>query len=129
MTEAAREWSDGSRGTAGSQPQITLRRVLVANRGEIAVRMSARCPADCSDGRQDEHPARDSLLAKVLVWGADRETAYQRARRALSEYELTGLVTTLRFHRSILKNDDFLAGRTSTGWAEPRWGREKTWDA
>jgi hypothetical protein len=33
----------------------------------------------------------------------------------------------LPFHRWILENDDFLAGRTSTGWAEPRWGREKTW--
>jgi acetyl-CoA carboxylase biotin carboxylase subunit len=66
-------------------------------------------------------PYYDSLLAKVIVWGADRASAYARARRALAEFEVEGIATTIPFHRWILANDDFIAGRTSTGWTERAW--------
>jgi len=68
-------------------------------------------------------PYYDSLLAKVIVWGKDRDTAYARARRALAEFDVDGLATSLPFHRWILGNDDFIAGRTSTGWTEQHWGK------
>ena len=68
-------------------------------------------------------PYYDSLLAKVIVWGADRASAYARARRALGEFEVEGLATSLPFHRWILANDDFIDGRTSTGWTEQTWGK------
>jgi acetyl-CoA carboxylase biotin carboxylase subunit len=67
-------------------------------------------------------PYYDSLLAKVIVWGANRSAAIARARRALSELEVEGLATTTPFHRWILEQDDFMAGRTSTGWTEQHWG-------
>jgi acetyl-CoA carboxylase biotin carboxylase subunit len=69
-------------------------------------------------------PYYDSLLAKVIVWGADRNAAIARARRALGELQVDGIATTTPFHRWILENDDFIAGRTSTGWTEQHWGKE-----
>jgi len=46
----------------------------------------------------------DSLLAKLIVTGATREQAIQRARRALAEFEVGGLATALPFHRAILED-------------------------
>jgi acetyl-CoA/propionyl-CoA carboxylase biotin carboxyl carrier protein len=46
----------------------------------------------------------DSLLAKLIVTGATRKEAIQRARRALSEFEVGGLATALPFHRAILED-------------------------
>jgi acetyl-CoA carboxylase biotin carboxylase subunit len=69
-------------------------------------------------------PYYDSLLAKVVVWGADRPAALARSRRALAELEVEGLATTLPFHRWILDQDDFITGRTSTGWTEQHWRPE-----
>jgi acetyl-CoA carboxylase biotin carboxylase subunit len=66
-------------------------------------------------------PYYDSLLAKVIIWGRDRPAAIARARRALAEVEVEGLATTIPFHRWILDNDDFVGGRTSTGWTETNW--------
>jgi acetyl-CoA carboxylase biotin carboxylase subunit len=68
-------------------------------------------------------PYYDSLLAKVIVWGADRPAALARSRRALAEMEVDGVATTLPFHRWILDNEDFMTGRTSTGWTDTSWGR------
>lgn len=49
----------------------------------------------------------DSLLAKLIVTGATREQAIERARRALAEFEIDGLATALPFHRAILKDSAF----------------------
>ena len=46
----------------------------------------------------------DSLLAKLIVTGATRKEAIQRARRALAEFEVGGLATALTFHRAILED-------------------------
>ncbi|MDR5700346.1 acetyl/propionyl/methylcrotonyl-CoA carboxylase subunit alpha [Agromyces aerolatus] len=51
--------------------------------------------------------AFDSLLAKLIVTGKDREEALARARRALDEFEVTGLPTVLPFHRDIVRNPAF----------------------
>ena len=49
----------------------------------------------------------DSLLAKLIVSGATREQAIQRARRALAEFKIAGLATALPFHRAILADPAF----------------------
>ncbi len=49
----------------------------------------------------------DSLLAKLIVTGATRQEAIERARRALAEFEVEGLATAIPFHRAILKDPAF----------------------
>jgi len=51
--------------------------------------------------------AFDSLLAKLIVTGATRKDALERARRALDEFEVAGLPTVLPFHRDIVRNPAF----------------------
>ncbi|WP_115788424.1 acetyl/propionyl/methylcrotonyl-CoA carboxylase subunit alpha [Arthrobacter silvisoli] len=52
-------------------------------------------------------PQFDSLLAKLVVTGADRQQAIRRARRALAEMEISGLATVLPFHRAVLEAPEF----------------------
>ena len=66
-------------------------------------------------------PQFDSLLAKLIVTGADRQQAIRRARRALAELEITGVATVLPFHRAVLDADDFTdpdALNVHTRWIE-----------
>ena len=49
----------------------------------------------------------DSLLAKLIVTGATREEALERSRRALDEFEVTGLPTVLPFHRQVVRDEAF----------------------
>ncbi|MFK0004580.1 acetyl/propionyl/methylcrotonyl-CoA carboxylase subunit alpha [Paenarthrobacter sp. NPDC090522] len=66
-------------------------------------------------------PQFDSLLAKLVVTGADRQQALRRARRALSEMNVTGLATVLPFHRAVLESEDFTSSeglRVHTRWIE-----------
>jgi acetyl-CoA/propionyl-CoA carboxylase biotin carboxyl carrier protein len=70
--------------------------------------------------------AFDSLLAKLIVTGASREEALERARRALDEFEVAGLPTVLPFHRAIVRDPAFapLDGepfRIYTRWIETEW--------
>ena len=51
----------------------------------------------------------DSMLGKLIVTGATREQALERARRALDEFEITGLPTVLPFHRKIVRDPAFTA--------------------
>jgi pyruvate carboxylase subunit A len=60
----------------------------------------------------------DSLLAKLVVWGADREHARRRMLRALREYVLEGVRTNLAFHRWLAAHPAFAAGRLSTRFIE-----------
>src|SRR5206468_1098685 len=63
-------------------------------------------------------PNYDSLVAKLIVHGADRAEAIARARRALREFVLAGPATTIPYHRAILENADFKAGRLTTRFIE-----------
>jgi acetyl/propionyl-CoA carboxylase alpha subunit len=63
-------------------------------------------------------PNYDSLVAKLIVHGADRAEAIARARRALREFVLSGPATTIPFHQAILENADFKAGRLTTRFIE-----------
>ena len=58
----------------------------------------------------------DSLVAKLIVWGADRRQAIARALQALAELELDGVPTTRDFAVEILQSDEFTSGRYSTGY-------------
>ena len=51
----------------------------------------------------------DSLLAKLIVHGPDRAVALARARRALEEFEITGVATVLPFHRAVLEDPAFVS--------------------
>jgi acetyl-CoA carboxylase biotin carboxylase subunit len=56
----------------------------------------------------------DSLISKLVAWGEDRAQAIARMRRALSEYEVRGIKTTIPFFQWILASPDFAAGRFDT---------------
>ncbi|MDI6716039.1 MAG: acetyl-CoA carboxylase biotin carboxylase subunit [Actinomycetota bacterium] len=62
----------------------------------------------------------DSLLAKLIVWGKDREEAIFRGRRALEECVVMGLATTIPFHLKILENAFFRKGEVYTNFIS-RW--------
>jgi acetyl-CoA carboxylase biotin carboxylase subunit len=59
-------------------------------------------------------PFYDSLLAKLIVWDADRPAAIARAVRALAEFEVVGVPTTIAAARDILRSEEFQSGRYST---------------
>jgi acetyl-CoA carboxylase biotin carboxylase subunit len=63
-------------------------------------------------------PYYDSLLAKVIVHGEDRLDAIDRMRRALAEFEVTGISTTIPFHRAVMAHPDYRSGRVTTRWVE-----------
>jgi len=63
-------------------------------------------------------PHYDSLIAKLIVWGRDREEAIGRGRRALDFFVVEGVKTTIPLHRKILDEPDFIAGRLSTHFME-----------
>ena len=63
-------------------------------------------------------PNYDSLLAKLIVHGSDRAEAIARAGRALREFVLVGPATTIPYHRAIIDNADFRAGKLSTRFIE-----------
>jgi pyruvate carboxylase subunit A len=63
-------------------------------------------------------PNYDSLVAKLIVHGADRAEAIARASRALREFVVVGPATTIPYHRAILDNPDFRAGNLSTRFIE-----------
>lgn len=63
-------------------------------------------------------PYYDSLLAKMIAWGRDREEALARMQRALSEMEVTGVHTTIPFHLRLLCDRRFREGRVHTRFVE-----------
>jgi len=63
-------------------------------------------------------PYYDSLLAKLIVWGEDREAAVRRMRWALDEYVVEGIRTTVPFHRRVLRDPTFLSGELDTGYID-----------
>ncbi|WP_189512067.1 biotin/lipoyl-containing protein, partial [Streptomyces narbonensis] len=71
-------------------------------------------------------PAWDSLLAKLIVTGATREQALQRAARALAEFKVEGMATAIPFHQAVVVDPDFTADpfRVHTRWIETEFVNE-----
>jgi len=67
----------------------------------------------------------DPLLAKLIVWGQDRRQAIARMRRALSEYQVMGVRTTLPFARWLMEHPRFIAGDMSTDFIAEEWDTRK----
>jgi acetyl/propionyl-CoA carboxylase alpha subunit len=66
----------------------------------------------------------DPLLAKLCTWGATREEALDRMRRALRELVVLGPTTNAALHQWILGTPDFQSGAVDTGWLERVWPME-----
>src|SRR5205085_9272561 len=60
----------------------------------------------------------DPMLAKLIVWGETRGQAILRMRRALSEYKLLGIRTTIPFHLRMMESPSFIGGRLDTRFLE-----------
>ncbi len=69
----------------------------------------------------------DSLLAKLIVWGSDRQQALQRARRALGEFKVEGMATVLEFHRLVVEDPAYAAETLEDFTVHTRW-IETEWD-
>ena len=63
----------------------------------------------------------DSLLAKLIVTGATRKDAIEKARRALKEFEITGLPTVIPFHRVVVEDPAFCAEKAKDFTIHTRW--------
>ena len=122
---------------AGEPMSIPKRRQVVATGHAIEFRINAEDPTTFAPSpgrithlslpggpgvRVDTHlysgytiPSHyDSLMAKLLVWGEDRDEAIVRGRRALEMFRVEGVKTSIPLHLKILDEDDFRAGRLST---------------
>ena len=63
-------------------------------------------------------PYYDSLLAKLIVWGRNRNHAIRRGVRALDEFTIEGIKTTIPFHQQVLQDERFLSGKFDTSFLE-----------
>jgi acetyl-CoA carboxylase biotin carboxylase subunit len=63
-------------------------------------------------------PYYDSMIAKLIVTGATRDIAIARMKRALTEFKIEGIKTTIPFQQAILNNSDFKSGKYNIGWVE-----------
>ena len=63
-------------------------------------------------------PYYDSMIAKIITVGATRTNAIDRMRRALDEYYITGVKTTVPFHAAMMRNAEFRAGNYDVGFVE-----------
>ena len=63
-------------------------------------------------------PYYDSLIAKLIVWGKNREEAIMRGKRALNEFIIEGIKTTIPFHLKVLEDGRFKSGNFDTSFIE-----------
>jgi len=60
----------------------------------------------------------DSMIGKLIVYGKDRDEAIARMHRALSEFNVTGIKTTISFHKKMMENPDFISNNFDTKYLE-----------
>lgn len=89
-------------------------------------RLTTWQPPEGEGLRMDSHcypgylvpPYYDSMIGKLIVHAGDRAGAIARMRAALDEFAITGVQTTVPFHRAVLDDDDFRANKIRTRWIE-----------
>jgi acetyl-CoA carboxylase biotin carboxylase subunit len=69
-------------------------------------------------------PYYDSMIAKLIVYGSNRERCIMRLRRALEEYVIEGMKTTIPLHQALIRDPEFLAGDYTIKWLEEWLARE-----
>ncbi|MGB9825157.1 MAG: acetyl-CoA carboxylase biotin carboxylase subunit, partial [Desulfofundulus sp.] len=65
-------------------------------------------------------PHYDSMIAKLIAWGQDRDEAIARMQRALGEFVIEGIKTTIPFHQRVLHNAFFRRGEIYTNFIQRR---------
>ena len=63
-------------------------------------------------------PYYDSMIGKLIVWGRDRNKAINIMKRALAEFEVEGIKTTIPFHQKMMENNDFISNNYDTKYLE-----------
>jgi acetyl-CoA carboxylase biotin carboxylase subunit len=89
-------------------------------------RISGYLPPGGPGVRMDSHvytdyeipPYYDSLIGKLIVWGNNRAVAIERMKRALREFAITGVPTTIGFHQKVLETPEFVQGDIYTNFVE-----------
>jgi acetyl-CoA carboxylase biotin carboxylase subunit len=89
-------------------------------------RISAYLPPGGPGVRMDSHvytdyvipPYYDSLIGKLIVWAGDRPMAIARMKRALYEFAITGVPTTIGFHQKVLEDEAFKEGQVYTNYVQ-----------
>ncbi|MXV64291.1 acetyl-CoA carboxylase biotin carboxylase subunit [Natronorubrum sp. JWXQ-INN-674] len=71
----------------------------------------------------------DSMIAKLIVWGEDREECLERSLRALREYEIAGIPTIIPFHRLMLTDEEFVASTHTTKYLDEEINESRIEDA
>jgi acetyl-CoA carboxylase biotin carboxylase subunit len=66
-------------------------------------------------------PYYDSMIAKLIVWGEDRNKAIVKMRRALDEFEICGIKTTIDFHKKMMSNKDFIDNNFDTKYIDEKY--------
>jgi acetyl-CoA/propionyl-CoA/long-chain acyl-CoA carboxylase, biotin carboxylase, biotin carboxyl carrier protein len=102
--------------------------------GKIGVYREPRGPGVRVDSGVEEggevSPMYDPMVAKLIVWDADREQATARMLRALGEYEIEGLKTLIPFHQALLATEQWAKGETCRDLLEDRaWLKTLAFDA
>jgi len=69
-------------------------------------------------------PYYDSMIGKLIVYGSNRDSCIRRLRRALEEYVIEGMKTTIPLHQRLVRDEDFLAGNYTIKWLE-QWLAEQ----
>ena len=67
----------------------------------------------------------DPLIAKLVVWGPDRATAIMRMKRALSEYKILGIATSIPFHQKLFESTNFIGGVFDTTFLDDKFAMEQ----
>jgi len=65
-------------------------------------------------------PYYDSMIGKLIVYGVDRDSCIRRLKRALEEFVVDGMKTTVPLHQRIIADEAFLTGDYTIKWLE-RW--------
>jgi acetyl-CoA carboxylase biotin carboxylase subunit len=69
-------------------------------------------------------PNYDSLMGKLIVWGRTRQQAIARMKRCLDEFTITGIQSTIPFHREVMDNEVFESGQVCTDFIEKHMNKK-----